>query len=169
MASSGAVALYHIIGITPEAPTLEAVIDKEVPVYTFGKEEYKKAFETFNYSGDVDFVVLGCPHASIQEVKVIATLLKDKIVKIRNLGLHFSAGQGGRLRNRLWAGSGSGRSDDRLRYLPGPLPDSGGQGIYERCYQFRKACSLYQRPVEFKIPAGHVEDCVKAAVNGRLE
>jgi predicted aconitase len=81
LASSGAVALFHIIGITPEAPTMESVVNTDVPVYRFGEEEYAEAFRKFSYTGKVDFVVFGCPHASIHEIKRIASLVKGRKVK----------------------------------------------------------------------------------------
>ena len=83
VASSGAVALFHIVGVTPEAPTYDAVAEdgKELPTITFGKEEYKKICDKFNYSGKIDFVVIGCPHASINELNYAAKRLKGKRLK----------------------------------------------------------------------------------------
>ncbi len=40
LASSGAVALFHIVGSYAEAPTLEAVVDRELPIHVFGEKEY---------------------------------------------------------------------------------------------------------------------------------
>ena len=80
VASSGAVALYHMVGYTPEAPTKEAVIGDVEPVY-FGQLEYDKVCEKFGYTGKIDFVVLGCPHVSIVEMGRIADLLTGKKVK----------------------------------------------------------------------------------------
>lgn len=81
IASSGAAALYHIVGVTPEAPTLEAVIDKCESV-KFGTREYAEITEKkFYIAGDIDLVVLGCPHCSILEFRQIAKLLSGKRVK----------------------------------------------------------------------------------------
>jgi predicted aconitase len=80
VASSGAVALYHIIGVTPEAPTREAIIEK-AETFTFGPAEYQKVIEKFSYTGEVDMVVIGCPHCSIVELGRIAELLDGKKVK----------------------------------------------------------------------------------------
>jgi predicted aconitase len=80
VASSGAVALYHIVGITPEAPTLEAIAGK-IESFKFGPAEYKQVTDKFHYTGEVDFVVLGCPHTSIEEMRKIAGMLEGKKVK----------------------------------------------------------------------------------------
>lgn len=80
VASSGAVALYHIVGITPESPTREAVISNKEAI-VFNNDEYRKILDKFTYEGDVDFVVLGCPHCSIIEMGEIAKSLSGKKVK----------------------------------------------------------------------------------------
>jgi hypothetical protein len=80
IASSGAVALYHIVGVTPEAPTADAVIGKQEPII-FGLKEYREVVEKFTVDGDVDFVVTGCPHCSIVEIGKVARLLEGKKVK----------------------------------------------------------------------------------------
>jgi predicted aconitase len=81
LASSGAVALFHIVGVTPEAPTKAAVIDEKVEAISFGPREYQEVLDKFSVSGDVDFVVTGCPHCSIIELGRMAELLTGKKVK----------------------------------------------------------------------------------------
>ena len=80
LASSGAVALYHIIGVTPEAPTKEAVIGKTEAIL-FGPEQYQEVITKFSLEGEVDFVVIGCPHCSIVELERISQLLFEKKIK----------------------------------------------------------------------------------------
>ena len=81
LASSGAVALYHVVGYTPEARTLEDVAKSDMATYIFGEREYQETIEKFDYSGPLDFVVIGCPHASIIEMRDIARLLEGKKIK----------------------------------------------------------------------------------------
>jgi predicted aconitase len=81
MASSGAVALYHIIGHTPEAPEKSAVISGDVETTVFGQKEYDRVCEKFSFAGPVDFVVFGCPHASIIEMRDIARMLEGRKIK----------------------------------------------------------------------------------------
>lgn len=81
LASSGAVALYHIIGITPEAPTKDAVVDKELTPIVFGQKEYDIVCNKFAQTGPIDFVVIGCPHVSINEMEAVAKLVEGKKLK----------------------------------------------------------------------------------------
>jgi predicted aconitase len=84
-ASSGGVELYHIPGITPEAPTLESAFRGAVPsAVTYGPRERRATYETLNSQGnstDVDFVLLGCPHASLDQVARAARLLDGRTLK----------------------------------------------------------------------------------------
>lgn len=81
-ASSGGVELYHIPGITPEAPTLEAAFLGEPPApVAYGPRERRATYETLNSQGnstDVDFVLLGCPHASLDQIARAARLLDGR-------------------------------------------------------------------------------------------
>jgi len=80
LASSGAVALFHVIGITPEALTKEMVIGNQKSI-KFGYKEYNEVLEKFSVENEVDFVVIGCPHCTINEFAKIAELLSGKKVK----------------------------------------------------------------------------------------
>ena len=84
MASSGAVALFHIVGVTPEARTLEQAFAGGGPEITIqaGPKEMKKAEDKLSMAAgsDVDWIYLGCPHLSVQEFGEIAALLHGKRV-----------------------------------------------------------------------------------------
>jgi predicted aconitase len=82
-ASSGAVEMYHIPEITPEASTLEVAFGSRRPMNTlrYGKKERSLAYENLNSSAKdrkVDFVMLGCPHDSIEQIWEAARLLEGK-------------------------------------------------------------------------------------------
>ena len=82
-ASSGGVEMYHIPGVTPEADTIEQAFGKKKPVerIKYGHAERKLAYENLNSSAkdtEVDFVMLGCPHNSIEQVWIAARLLDGK-------------------------------------------------------------------------------------------
>ncbi len=82
-ASSGGVEMFHITGITPEARSVEEAFGKKQPVATlsFGKVERRLAYDQLNSLAKdthVDFVMLGCPHASIEQVWEVCKLLKGK-------------------------------------------------------------------------------------------
>ncbi|MDL2295498.1 aconitase X catalytic domain-containing protein [Lachnospiraceae bacterium OttesenSCG-928-E19] len=83
-ASGGAVALFHVVGMTPEAPDVETAFH--------GKKDYetiqitpKSMIEMENRLNSaekeaVDLVLIGCPHLSFVEMKEVASLLKGKTV-----------------------------------------------------------------------------------------
>ena len=79
---SGAVSLCHIVGLTPEAPTLKAALGERKPETTIsvGEKEIEEAKVKLNTaeSSEVDVVVLGCPHLSIKEIKNLALLLNGQ-------------------------------------------------------------------------------------------
>jgi predicted aconitase len=82
-ASSGGVEMYHIPGVTPEAPSIESAFGHRERVHTlrYGKEERQTAYENLNVSAkdkNDDFVMLGCPHDSIEQVWQAARLLEGK-------------------------------------------------------------------------------------------
>tara|TARA_R110000868_G_scaffold7354_12_gene40074 strand:+ start:5394 stop:6608 length:1215 start_codon:yes stop_codon:yes gene_type:complete len=76
----GAVAMFHIAGITPEAPDIESVFDGDIPDATvidddaLGAEHARTAN---GRAGPVDIVSIGCPHASIGQLRDAAALLED--------------------------------------------------------------------------------------------
>ena len=84
-ASSGGVELYHMVGVTPEAPSLEAAFGAGRPIerFVYDAAARRRTYETLNAMGrsrDVDFVMLGCPHASIEQLAEIAALIEGRKV-----------------------------------------------------------------------------------------
>lgn len=83
LASSGGVALFHAIGITPEAPNLETVFKgKKYETIEFGEKELAGGYAnlTSGKSKEVDYVALGCPHFSLKQVREVAEKLAGKKV-----------------------------------------------------------------------------------------
>ena len=82
VASSGAVALFHIVGVTPEAPTLEAAFQGRQPaqIVDVTMDTLRRARrELTTAEGDrLDMVVLGSPHFSLAEFRQLAPLLADR-------------------------------------------------------------------------------------------
>lgn len=75
MAASGAVALYHVEGLTPEA---DLVKKDNLETFTIGKKELNDAYAKLNTGKEPDIVILGCPHASLREISLVAEKLKGK-------------------------------------------------------------------------------------------
>lgn len=84
LATSGSVSMYHAVGITPEASTLEAATGgKKVETIRIGSqeiEETKRFLNRTNTSSEVDCVFMGCPHFDYEEVRLAAKLLKGRKV-----------------------------------------------------------------------------------------
>jgi hypothetical protein len=84
-ASSGGVEMFHIPGITAEARTLDEAFGgkKAVDVLRFGKAERMLAYDKINacaHDSAVDFIMLGCPHAAMEELWEICRQLAGKKV-----------------------------------------------------------------------------------------
>jgi hypothetical protein len=84
-ASSGGVEMYHMVGITPEAPTREAAFGGEVrgERFVYDAAARQRVYDTLNSVGsstDVDYVMLGCPHYSIEQIAEAARLLEGRKV-----------------------------------------------------------------------------------------
>lgn len=81
-ASSGGVELYHIPGITAEANSLAEAFGPNRPVETlhYGRKEREQMYQKLQSATDrkVDFIMLGCPHNSIEQMALIAELLRGK-------------------------------------------------------------------------------------------
>jgi predicted aconitase len=82
-ASSGGVEMYHIPGVTPETRSEAFAFGGRAPraSFVYGEAERRVAYEKLNStatSHDVDFIMLGCPHNSIEQVGLAARLLEGK-------------------------------------------------------------------------------------------
>jgi len=81
-ASSGAVGLFHAVGVTPEAPTLEAAFGgrspaEEVDVDLWMLRGARDQLSTVR-DGTLDAVSVGTPHASLDEIARIAASLEGR-------------------------------------------------------------------------------------------
>jgi cis-L-3-hydroxyproline dehydratase len=81
-ASSGAVALFHIVNVTPEAPTLEDAFQNRQPQQSFPvtKDILSGVRDELSTTSgtSLDLVILGSPHFSISEFRRLATLVTGK-------------------------------------------------------------------------------------------
>ncbi|HWQ77447.1 MAG TPA: aconitase X catalytic domain-containing protein [Anaerovoracaceae bacterium] len=172
-AASGSVTLLHIVGVTPEARTLEEAFGTNKPV-----EEFEVSLEDLaatrrdictNKDDTVDFVALGCPHYSINEIVRVHDLLKGRKI---NPGTAFW----------IYANSYAIRLAEKMG-IRRSLEDSGVVIRAETCmiispvapWGFKTLmtdsgkCSYYG-PAECgtDIVFAGMEECVEAAVSGRL-
>jgi predicted aconitase len=80
VASSGTVGLFHLVGITPEAPTFDDAFQGREPkiVHPIDMQALLGAYRqlTTHDGQQLDMVVLGSPHFSLDEFKRLAPLLQ---------------------------------------------------------------------------------------------
>lgn len=83
-AASGGIAMYHIIGVTPEATNKDPFAGlKPAEEVTWTYDAIKKAEHSLTTSnpGEPDIAVVGCPHYSIWELKTLSDMVKGKKVR----------------------------------------------------------------------------------------
>jgi hypothetical protein len=78
MAASGAVALYHVTGVTPEADYPDILVD-DAEMFTV--DNLRPAYEALGATAtEIDLVWFGCPHAGLEEIERVAGLLDGRQV-----------------------------------------------------------------------------------------
>ena len=82
MASYGSVPLYHLVGITPEAPELSSVCNPDnLAAEAVTEQEFAEFLGSYGSKGDkVDVVVFSAPQLSLLELAELATILDGKTV-----------------------------------------------------------------------------------------
>jgi predicted aconitase len=171
-ASSGGVEMYHIPGVTPEArDEHEAFAGRKVEgSLRFGPAERRIAYDNLNCasSRDIDFVMLGCPHNSIDQVWLIASMLDGKKISANT---------------QLWVHTPRAirQVADRNGYTK-MISDAGGVVMSDTCPAISRHLPKGTRTVATDsakqahyLPAitgveawfGSVKDCVEAALTGR--
>lgn len=116
LASSGAVALYHVEDITPEYKNAD--ISNVGEKIRITKEDIINTREKLSTAeGYGDLVCLGCPHASLEEIKELAEIVKGKKIK-----------------NELWVCTSINIKEaaKRLGYIE-QIEDAGGKICCDTC------------------------------------
>ncbi|MEZ5933482.1 MAG: aconitase X catalytic domain-containing protein [Alphaproteobacteria bacterium] len=102
MASFGSVPLYHIVGITPEAPDLAAVADPAMEPRVIDAQDFSDFYGVYGGKGDkVDVVVFSAPQLSLVEMQAVADLLDGKHVHEKTALLVVTSPQVGAEADRL--------------------------------------------------------------------
>lgn len=172
-ASSGGVALFHMVGVTPEASTLEEAFHGKVPVkiiqVTMDDLRESRRALTHTDSSKLDMVVLGSPHFSLAEYKRLAPMLEGKR---KHPAVKFLV-TSSRAMTQL---------ADRAGFLK-PLQTFGAQITVDTCIltspmlpaeiqnlMTNSAKFAYYAPglLGRKIAFGSLEDCINSAVTGEI-
>ncbi|MBV9983305.1 aconitase X catalytic domain-containing protein [Bradyrhizobium sp.] len=171
-ASSGGVEMYHIPEVTPEARSIEEAFGGNAIKDTlqYGAAERRIAYENLNCATDrnVDFVMLGCPHNSIDQVSLIASLLEGRKIS---------------LNTQLWVHTPRALREvaDRNGYTS-IIGEAGGVVMSDTCPAISRhmprgtkvvatdsAKQAHYLPAITGVSAwfGSVRDCIEAALTGR--
>jgi predicted aconitase len=164
MAASGAVALYHVEGLTPEASAGDViasgaqslVVDDLLPGY--------RALD--GPSEHVDLVSLGCPHASLTELDAIANYLDGRRLKatlwITTARATREAAEIAGTVARIEAAGGHVVADTCMVVAP-----VSGLGFHTLATNSAKMAVYAPAHSGLSVRFGTMERCLKAAVTGR--
>lgn len=172
-ASSGRVALFHMVGITPEAPTLDAAFQGRAPasVADITTDDLRAARRelTTAEGAELDLVILGSPHFSLEELTRLAPLV---------------AGQHRHPRVRFLITSGRFMKDQAERAgVLAPILDFGAEITLDTCIlaspmlppdiktlMTNSAKYAYYAPslLSTRVAFGSLADCVRSAIAGRI-
>ena len=86
---SGACVMCHIVGVTPEARTVEEALGGRKPESIMvGEKDIVEAYQKLNNAtrNEVDMVAIGCPHLTIGDIGELTSLIEGKRVS-QNLRL----------------------------------------------------------------------------------
>ena len=165
--------MFHMIGITPEAPTLEQAFQGKRPSNTMdvNMDDLRESRRALTHTDDskLHLVVLGSPHFSLAEYKRLAPLLDGKR-KHPNVKFLVTSS---RAMTQLASKAG----------LLGPLEAFGAQITVDTCIltspmlpaeiqnlMTNSAKFAYYAPglLRKKIAFGSLQDCVNSAVAGEI-
>lgn len=168
-ASTGAVALFHVAGVTPEAPDVAAIAmpGAERLALTPTMVRDARALLSTATGNVVDAVAIGSPHASYEEVGVLQSLLAGRRLRVPlylNTGRHVVTRleREGRLQPLTEVGVVP--VIDTCVVVTPILP-SGGGVLMTNSGKF-----AFYAPgnTGYAVQFGSLADCVESAVAGRL-
>ncbi len=171
MATTSGPELCHILGVTPEAPDLASCVSPSgVKERTeIGPEELQEAREILSEkkTGEVDYISLGCPHYSIDQISEVARFLKGKTV-CHGKTLH------------VWTALPIKAVADRCGYTQA-IEEAGGTVMVGSCplvsekwppgsrtmaFDSAKQAHYIKPLTSAKVFFGSVYDCLKCAISG---
>jgi predicted aconitase len=83
MASFGSIALFHLVGLTPEASRLADVGGDRLPVaHRVGRAEVEALQKSYAVDSRIDVVVFSAPQLSLMELRALAELCEGRRFKV---------------------------------------------------------------------------------------
>lgn len=172
-ASSGGVAMFHMVGVTPEAPTLEEAFHEKQPQGTIQitMDMLRESRRELTHADDdvLHLVVLGSPHFSLAEYKRLAPMVTGKrkhpdvkFLVTSSRAMTELAKQAGVLQPILEFGAQV--TVDTCILTSPMLPDE----IHNLMTNSAKFAYYSPGLLKKKITFGSLQDCVSSAVAGRI-
>lgn len=88
IASFGSIALFHMVGVTPEAMRIEDVGGDKLPVHQrIGRDQIEALAASYAVSKQVDVVVFSAPQLSLYELRALAEMCDDRKFKVPMLAV----------------------------------------------------------------------------------
>jgi predicted aconitase len=175
IAVESGLAIMHIVGLTPEAPTLEAALGGKKPVAEFkiGQREIDEAYDIANTATDtnVDYVLLGCPHVTPVEMKLIVETLGDKKINpnvklvVSTTGLFRQTAQDMGYADIIESAGGRITQDMCIAFAGTQVSGTIATDSIKAAFFYSGFSSHTTRRVRF----GAIQDCIRAAITGKWE
>jgi predicted aconitase len=170
-ASSGSVAMFHVIGSTPEAATLDDALQHQAPdaveAVTLGELRAVRDELTTAAGDGLGAVSLGTPHASVAELSRYAALLGGRHV---DAGVELVVSTGRDVlaaapdATRTLEAAGAELLTDTCSYIAPILRPAAGAVMTD------SAKWAYYAPgnIGASVVFGSTEECIESAVSGRV-
>jgi predicted aconitase len=174
MATTSGPEMCHLVGITPEAPTIETALGGQKPVgrVTISKSDLRESLKILGggtVCGEtVDYISLGCPHYSIEELKSIAMFLDGKKVSKGTVVHIWTAPPIKNIADnngytKIIEASGAALLTSSCPLTSGKLPPNVGVMAFDSAKQ-----AHYMTPGQSaKVLYGSLMTCLKAATAGK--
>jgi hypothetical protein len=169
-ASSGSVAMFHGVGVTPEAPTLEhATREGDVPEVRVTIAMLRAARDELSTAAgdDLGAVCVGTPHASLDELERLAELLAGRRTALPiwvNTGRDVLAVAERRGILRSLTSAGVQVVTDTCTYLAPTIDGVDGPVMTDSA----KWAWYAPASIGVGVTLGSLEECVRSAIEGRV-
>lgn len=175
MATTSGAEMCHIVGVTPEAQTLEQAIgqNKIEKVISIRDEDLYESMKDLCYheAGDVDYISLGCPHYSVEQLKQVSDFLEGKKIN-PNVNL------------QIWTSECLKTIADQSGYTA-IIQESGGDIYTSSCplvagketfvnsrgmaFDGGKQAHYIRSETDARVYYGSKMDCLRSAISGKWE
>jgi predicted aconitase len=170
MASFGSTALFHLVGLTPEATQIADVAATDLPTYRVSRDDIEALQKSYRTDDRVDVVVFSAPQLSLFELRDLAALCRGRKFTVPLLAVTSPQVK---------------PDSDRLGFTA-PIEDAGGIVMSGMCFYQSYAREIaeakgWKRLVTnsaklvnilggygYRPMLASMEACVEAAVKGRM-